>query len=56
MWSQAKMEKARKLLALHADFNTDPFSSLDELLRKMPVYNSGTKRNKFLPFNKTRDQ
>jgi hypothetical protein len=35
------MDLARKLLSIHADFNSDPFVSLDELLRKMPIYNSG---------------
>ncbi len=38
---QAKMDLARKLLSLHAEFDSDPFVSLDELLRKMPIYNSG---------------
>ena len=41
MW-QAKLDLARKLLSLHPDFNSDPFASIDELLRKMPIYNTGT--------------
>ena len=36
------MDLARKLLSIHADFNSEPFVSLDELLRKMPIYNSGS--------------
>jgi hypothetical protein len=38
---QAKNDKARKLLSVHADFNSDHFASIDELLRKMPIYITG---------------
>ena len=33
---QGRLEEARNLLRLHTEFSTDPFTSLDELLRKMP--------------------
>ena len=36
------MEQARNLLRLHSEFSTDPFMSLDELLRKMPVCSATT--------------
>jgi len=38
---QGRTENARKLLRLHSDFNSEPFVSIDELLRKMPRYNMG---------------
>jgi len=34
---QGRLDQARNLLKLHSEFSTDPFLSLDELLRKMPV-------------------
>jgi len=34
---QGRLEQARNLLRLHSEFSTDAFTSLDELLRKMPV-------------------
>jgi len=34
---QGRLDQARNLLKLHSEFSTDPFMSLDELLRKMPV-------------------
>jgi len=39
---QGRMDQARNLLRLHSEFSTDPFMSLDELLRKMPVCSSAT--------------
>ena len=39
---QGRMEQARNLLKLHSEFQTDPFLSLDELLRKMPLCSSHT--------------
>jgi len=39
---QGRVEQARNLLRLHSEFSTDPFLSLDELLRKMPVCSSNT--------------
>jgi hypothetical protein len=38
---QGRTENARRLLRLHSDINTDPFLSIDELLRKMPRYLAG---------------
>ena len=38
---QGRTENARKLLRLHSDFNSEPFVSIDELLRKMPRYTMG---------------
>ena len=35
---QGKVEHARTLLRLHSEMGTDPLISLDELLKKMPVY------------------
>jgi len=35
---QGKTEHARTLLRLHSEMGTDPLLSLDELLKKMPVY------------------
>ncbi|XP_064080429.1 nuclear pore complex protein Nup85-like isoform X2 [Macrobrachium nipponense] len=35
---QGQMESVRNMLAHHPDASTDPFLSMDELLRKMPVY------------------
>ncbi|XP_042223537.1 nuclear pore complex protein Nup85-like isoform X2 [Homarus americanus] len=35
---QGRMEGARQMLSNHSNADTDPFLSMDELLRKMPVY------------------
>ena len=35
---QGRPEHARNLLHLHPDMDSDPFVSIDELLRKMPMY------------------
>ncbi|XP_071540417.1 nuclear pore complex protein Nup85 isoform X2 [Panulirus ornatus] len=35
---QGRMEDVRQMLANHPGSDTDPFLSMDELLRKMPVY------------------
>ncbi|XP_076043052.1 nuclear pore complex protein Nup75 [Oratosquilla oratoria] len=35
---QGRMEETRHLLSTHGDASTDPFLSMDEILRKMPVY------------------
>lgn len=35
---QGRTEDARQMLARHPNFSTDPFLSIDELLRKMPMY------------------
>jgi len=34
---QGRIEQARNLLRLHSEYSSDPFLSLDELLRKMPT-------------------
>ena len=39
---QGKVEHARTLLRLHSEMGTDPLVSLDELLKKMPVYDMNT--------------
>ena len=39
---QGRLEQARNLLKLHSEFSTDPFLSMDELLRKMPQCNANT--------------
>jgi len=39
---QGRLEQARNLLKLHSEFSTDPFLSIDELLRKMPQCNTNT--------------
>jgi len=39
---QGRLEQARNLLKLHSEFSTDPFLSLDELLRKMPACSANT--------------
>ena len=39
---QGRLDQARNLLKLHTEFSTDPFLSLDELLRKMPVCSATT--------------
>ena len=39
---QGRLEQARNLIKLHSEFSTDPFLSMDELLRKMPVCSSST--------------
>ena len=39
---QGNLEHARNLLKLHSEFSTDPFLSMDELLRKMPVCSAVT--------------
>lgn len=35
---QGRTEQARNLLRLHSDMDSDPYVSIDELLRKMPLY------------------
>lgn len=35
---QGRMDEARQMLSHHPNAGTDPFLSIDELLRKMPVY------------------
>ncbi len=35
---QGRTDQAQKLLRLHSDFDSESFVSLDELLRKMPLY------------------
>lgn len=37
---QGRTEPAMKLLRLHSEFHGEAFASLDELLRKMPMYHS----------------
>ena len=37
---QGRTEQATKLLRLHSEFQGEAFASLDELLRKMPMYHS----------------
>jgi len=38
---QGRTDQAQKLLRLHSEFGSESFVSLDELLRKMPVYPGG---------------
>ena len=38
---QGRTDQAQKLLRLHSQFGAESFVSLDELLRKMPVYSGG---------------
>ena len=38
---QGRTDQAQKLLRLHSEFGSESFISLDELLRKMPVYPVG---------------
>jgi len=44
---QGKVEHARTLLRLHSEMGTDPLISLDELLKKMPVYDANSTVAKF---------
>ena len=44
---QGRVDQARNLSRLHSEFTTDPFSSLDELLRKMPVCSSASSATQF---------
>ena len=44
---QGRVDQARNLLRLHSEFTTDPFSSLDELLRKMPVCSAASSATQF---------
>ena len=44
---QGRVDQARNLLRLHSEFTTDPFTSLDELLRKMPVCNAASSAAQF---------
>ena len=39
---QGKIEHARTLLRLHSEMGTDPLLSMDELLKKMPLYDQAT--------------
>ena len=39
---QGRVDQARNLLRLHSEFTADPFTSLDELLRKMPLCSAAT--------------
>ena len=39
---QGRLEQARNLLKLHSEFSTDPFLSLDKLMRKMPACSADT--------------
>ena len=38
---QGRTDQAQKLLRLHSQFGAESFVSIDELLRKMPVYPGG---------------
>jgi len=44
---QGRVDQARNLLRLHSEFTTDPFTSLDELLRKMPICNAASSAAQF---------
>lgn len=35
---QGRMEESRHMLSIHPSADQDPFLSMDEMLRKMPVY------------------
>lgn len=39
---QGRVDQTRNLLQLHSEFSSDPFTSLDELLRKMPLCTTAT--------------
>ena len=44
---QDSVDQARNLLRLHSEFTMDPFTSLDELLRKMPLCSAASSATQF---------
>ena len=44
---QGRVDQARNLLRLHSEFTTDPFTSLDELLRKMALCSAASSATQF---------
>ena len=42
---QDSVDQARNLLRLHSEFTMDPFTSLDELLLKMPLCRAASSLN-----------
>ena len=44
---QGRVDQVRNLLRLHSEFTTDPFISLDELLRKMPLCSAASSAIQF---------